>query len=52
MWIWEKNGSQVYWLRDSNMLPVAIPEARIYTYKLFDYAPVQILLNYADNLLA
>ncbi|KAK8079336.1 hypothetical protein PG994_003143 [Apiospora phragmitis] len=54
-WIYEKNGTQVHWLRDSNMLPAAIPEARIYTYdwnaKVFDHAPVQTLLGHADNLL-
>ncbi|KAK6859032.1 hypothetical protein PG995_004885 [Apiospora arundinis] len=54
-WIWEKNGTQVHWLRDSDMLPAAIPEARIYTYdwdaKVFDHAPVQDLLDHADNLL-
>lgn len=54
-WIWEKNGTQVHWLRDSDMLPTAIPEARIYTYdwnaRVFDHAPVQTLLGHADNLL-
>ncbi|KAK8070308.1 hypothetical protein PG994_006924 [Apiospora phragmitis] len=54
-WIYEKNGTQVHWLRDSDMLPAAIPEARIYTYdwnaKVFDHAPVQTLLGHADNLL-
>ncbi|KAK7959731.1 uncharacterized protein PG986_004585, partial [Apiospora aurea] len=54
-WIWEKNGTQVHWLRDSDMLPAALPEARIYTYdwnaKVFDHAPVQTLLGHADNLL-
>ncbi|KAK7991512.1 hypothetical protein PG988_000306 [Apiospora saccharicola] len=54
-WIYGKNGTQVHWLRDSDMLPAAIPEARIYTYdwnaKVFDHAPVQTLLGHADNLL-
>ncbi|KAK8863181.1 NACHT-domain-containing protein [Apiospora arundinis] len=54
-WIYEKNGTHVHWLRDSDMLPAAIPEARIYTYdwnaKVFDHAPVQTLLGHADNLL-
>ncbi|KAK7959729.1 TPR-like protein [Apiospora aurea] len=54
-WIYEKNGTQVHWLRDSDMLPAAIPEARIYTYdwnaKVFGHAPVQTLLGHADNLL-
>ncbi|KAK7967596.1 uncharacterized protein PG986_001873 [Apiospora aurea] len=52
-WIYEKNGTQVHWLRDSDILPAAIPEARIYTYdwnaKVFDHAPVQTLLGHADN---
>ncbi|KAK8048191.1 hypothetical protein PG994_009921 [Apiospora phragmitis] len=53
--IFDKNGTQVHWLRDSDMLSAAIPEARIYTYdwnaRVFYYAPVQTLLGHADNLL-
>ncbi|KAI0895108.1 hypothetical protein F4806DRAFT_469907 [Annulohypoxylon nitens] len=57
---WEfdkRDGSQVVnWLKDDDMLPAAIPNARIYTYdwdaKVFDKAPVQTLLSHADNLLA
>lgn len=37
------------------MLPAVIPEARIYTYdwnaNIFDHAPVQTLLDHADNFL-
>lgn len=44
------------WLKDNDMLPAAIPSARIYTYdwdaKVFDKAPVRTLLSHADNLLA
>ncbi|KAI0159859.1 hypothetical protein GGR52DRAFT_582588 [Hypoxylon sp. FL1284] len=53
----KKDGSRVVnWLQDSDMLPAAVPDARIYTYdwnaKVFDNAPVQTLLNHADNLLS
>ncbi|KAI0887873.1 uncharacterized protein GGS22DRAFT_90148 [Annulohypoxylon maeteangense] len=57
-WTFDKrDGSRaVNWLKDSDMLPAAIPSARVYTYdwnaKVFDNAPVQTLLNHADNLLA
>ncbi|KAI1086290.1 hypothetical protein F5B19DRAFT_169948 [Rostrohypoxylon terebratum] len=57
---WEFNkrdGSQIVnWLKDSDMLPSAVPNARIYTYdwnaKAFSHAPVRTLLSHADNLLA
>ncbi|OTB04521.1 hypothetical protein M426DRAFT_11415 [Hypoxylon sp. CI-4A] len=57
-WIYDrKDGSRaVHWLKDADMLPYDVREARIYTYdwnaKVFDHAPVQTLLGHADNLLA
>ncbi|KAK8127988.1 hypothetical protein PG984_009096 [Apiospora sp. TS-2023a] len=55
-WVFEKDdGSQINWLSHEEMLPAAIPGARIYTYdwnaKAFDNAPVQTLLGHADTLL-
>ncbi|KAI1085951.1 P-loop containing nucleoside triphosphate hydrolase protein [Rostrohypoxylon terebratum] len=56
-WVFDKrDGSPtVNWLQDSDMLPAAVPSARIYTYdwnaKVFDNAPVQTLLGHADYLL-
>ncbi|KAK7927855.1 kinesin light chain 3 [Apiospora marii] len=55
-WVFEKDdGSQINWSSYEEMLPAAIPEARIYTYdwnaKAFDNAPVQTLLGHADTLL-
>lgn len=45
----------MYWLRDKDMLPAAVPEARIYTYDwdsdFIHDAPVQHMLGLADNLL-
>lgn len=45
----------VSWLSDSDMLPAALPEARIFTYdwnaNYFKDAPVQTLLGHADTLL-
>ena len=45
----------VNWLSDNDMLPAAIPKARIFTYdwnaNYFRDAPVQTLLGYADTLL-
>ncbi len=43
------------WLVDTDMLPHAIPEARIFTYdwdaNCFGDAPVETLLGYADTFL-
>ncbi|KAK4116036.1 hypothetical protein N656DRAFT_786535 [Canariomyces notabilis] len=48
-------GGVVNWLSDRDMLPAALPEARIYTYdwnaNYFEDAPVQTLLGHADTLL-
>jgi hypothetical protein len=48
-------GGIVNWLSDTDMLPAAIPEARIFTYdwdaNYFEDAPVQTLLGHADTLL-
>ncbi len=54
-WEYQTNGRVVNWLADSDMLPAAIPEARIFTYdwdanNLGD-SPVQAILNNAGNLL-
>ncbi|KAK4663369.1 hypothetical protein QC763_0097850 [Podospora pseudopauciseta] len=56
---WEfkkRNGDGVVnWLSDADMLPAALPKARIYTYdwnaNYFANAPVQTLLGHADTLL-
>lgn len=51
----KENGGVVNWLSDLDMLPAAIPEARIFTYdwnaNYFEDAPVQTLLGHADTLL-
>lgn len=43
------------WLSDRDMLPAALPEARIFTYDwnayYFNDAPVQTLFGHADTLL-
>ncbi|RDW68629.1 hypothetical protein BP5796_09286 [Coleophoma crateriformis] len=50
------DGTVINWLADSDMLPEAIPEARIFTYdwdaNYFRDAPVMTLLGHADTLLA
>ncbi|PVH68034.1 hypothetical protein DL98DRAFT_475129 [Cadophora sp. DSE1049] len=59
-WVaWKKDGDptsgEVHWLRDENMLPSVIPNARIFTYDWnanFDRNPAtDILLGHADGLL-
>lgn len=56
-WEFKKQGEDgvVNWLSDNDMLPAAIPEARIFTYEwnanYFEDAPVQTLLGHAHNLL-
>ncbi|KAK4680131.1 hypothetical protein QC764_0041900 [Podospora pseudoanserina] len=56
-WEFKKKGrgGVVSWLSDSDMLPAALPEARIFTYdwnaNYFKDAPVQTLLGHADTLL-
>ncbi|KAH7215414.1 hypothetical protein DER44DRAFT_820271 [Fusarium oxysporum] len=51
----EDGGGIVNWLANADMLPAAIPEARIFTYdwnaNYFKNAPVQALLGHADTLL-
>ncbi|RDW57811.1 hypothetical protein BP5796_12612 [Coleophoma crateriformis] len=54
---WKEGASRrVNWISDADMMPAAVPEARIYTYdwdaNCFDDAPVHTLLGHADNLLA
>ncbi|KAH8894691.1 hypothetical protein GQ53DRAFT_821051 [Thozetella sp. PMI_491] len=56
-WVFhKKDSSRVHWLSDSDMLPAAVPEARIFTYdwnaNYFQDATVQTLLGRADTLLA
>ncbi|RDW64629.1 hypothetical protein BP6252_10280 [Coleophoma cylindrospora] len=56
-WEFKKDdGTVTNWLADSDMLPAAIPEARIFTYdwnaNYFKDAPVTRLLGHADTLLA
>ncbi|KAJ2978093.1 hypothetical protein NUW58_g7604 [Xylaria curta] len=50
------NGCVFNWLSHEDMLPAAIPKARIFTYdwnaNYFENAPVQTLLGHASNLLA
>ena len=50
-----KDGRQVNWLEDHDMLPAAVPEASIFTYdwnaNYFEDAPVDTLLGHADALL-
>jgi len=45
----------VNWLSDRDMLPAALPTARIFTYdwnaNYFAHAPAQTLLGHADTLL-
>ncbi|KAH8654873.1 hypothetical protein BGZ61DRAFT_312399, partial [Ilyonectria robusta] len=52
----EHGGGVVNWLADANMLPAAIPEARIFTYdwnaNCFQDAPVKAILGHSDTLLA
>jgi hypothetical protein len=54
--VFNKDGCDVNWLEDSNMLPAHVPEARIFTYdwnaNCFENAPVETLLGHADALLA
>ncbi|KAK0741212.1 P-loop containing nucleoside triphosphate hydrolase protein [Schizothecium vesticola] len=56
-WEFKKKGGGgvVNWLSDRDMLPAALPEARIFTYdwnaNYFEDAPVQTLLGHADTLL-
>ncbi|KAK4232893.1 hypothetical protein C8A03DRAFT_39449, partial [Achaetomium macrosporum] len=56
-WEFKKKGGGgvVNWLSDRDMLPAALPEARIFTYdwnaNYFGDAPVQTLLGHADVLL-
>ncbi|KAF7549262.1 hypothetical protein G7Z17_g6496 [Cylindrodendrum hubeiense] len=48
-------GEVVNWLADANMLPAAIPEAKIFTYdwnaNAFQDVPVRALLSHSDTLL-
>jgi hypothetical protein len=56
-WEFKKKGEGgvVNWLSDRDMLPAALPEARIFTYdwnaNYAEGAPVQTLLGHADTLL-
>ncbi len=56
-WVFDKkDGSRpVNWLADHDMLPKAVPEARIFTYdwdaNFFQHAPVKTLLGHGDTLL-
>ena len=51
----EDGGGVVNWLANADMLPAAIPKARIFTYdwnaNYFKDVPVQTLLGHADTLL-
>lgn len=51
----EHGGGVVNWLADADMLPAAIPEARIFTYdwnaNCFQDAPVKAILGHSDTLL-
>ncbi len=55
-WEFRKKGTVVNWLSDTDMLPQAIPEAKIFTYdwdaNSFGDAPVKTLLGHADTFLA
>lgn len=55
-WQFKADGEIVDWLSDHDMLPRAVPNARIYTYDwdaaCFDDAPVQTLHGHASKLLA
>ncbi|RDW58661.1 hypothetical protein BP6252_13137 [Coleophoma cylindrospora] len=53
---WKEGASRrVNWISDADMMPAAVPEARIYTYdwdaNCFDDAPVHTLLGHANDLL-